>query len=176
MIGYTANFYGAEKRPYICKVFTANSGETFHTALNFGNEEERKDVSAELIYEHMDNILRYIDDKIEAMRVIPLEEFEVKHPWAIIGWEEAEWGKNEITLWWEYIFYENYEERALAHLAHMQEEAEHASVVITHIEKEEYGQARASYDSLSKDAKTLVYNYQALLDAEAVSSQEGDSE
>jgi hypothetical protein len=172
MIGYTANFYGAEKRPYICKVSTADSGETFHTALNFGNEEERKDVSAELIYEHMDNILRYIDDKIEAMRIIPLEEFEVKHPWAIIGWEEAEWGRNEITLWWEYIFYENYEERALARLAHMQEEAEYAFAVTAHIEKKEYEQARAVYDSLSKDVKTLVDNYQALLDAETVASQE----
>jgi hypothetical protein len=176
MIGYTANFYGAEKRPYICKVSTADSGEAFHTALNFGNEEERNDISAELIYEHMNNILKYIDDRINTMEVIPLEEFEVRHPWAIIGWEEAEWGRAEITLWWEYIFYKNYEERAQGRLVQIQKDAERASIAIMHIEDENYGQARATYDSLSKDAKTLVYNYQALLDAEAVASQEGAPE
>jgi len=173
MISYTANFYEAEKRPYICKVFTADSGESLHTALNFGNEEERKELSAELIYEHMRNILMYINDKIKTMEIIPLEEFEVRHPWAIIGWEEAEWGRAEITLWWEYVFYENYEERAEAYLSHMQEEAENASVVIVHIDDEDYSQARVAYDSLSEDAKTLVHNYQALLDAEAGASQEG---
>jgi len=174
MISYTANFYKAEKRPYICKVFTTDSGESLHTALNFGNEEERRELSAELIYEHMKNILMYIDEKINTMKIIPLEELEVRHPWAIIGWEEAEWGRAEITLWWEYIFYENYDERTEAYLLHMQEQAKHASVVIVHIDDENYGQARAAYDSLSEDAKKLVYNYQALLDAEAEASQEKD--
>jgi hypothetical protein len=42
MISYVPN-YEVGNKPYICKVFTASSGEEFHTAINFSNETERKE-------------------------------------------------------------------------------------------------------------------------------------
>ena len=54
MITYEANYEPVNK-PYICKIFTASSGEESHTSLSFDNEAERLEMSPELIYEHLDN-------------------------------------------------------------------------------------------------------------------------
>jgi hypothetical protein len=73
MISYKAN-YETGKRPYICKVLTASSGEEFHTALNYENNTERLEMSAELIYEHLENCTKYIEDKSKELKIIQLNE------------------------------------------------------------------------------------------------------
>jgi hypothetical protein len=171
MIEYIANFYGAEKRPSICKVFTSSSGESVHTALSYGNDEEREKMSAELIYEHMDNVLKYIAQRLETMEVIPLETFEITEHWPVLGWDETEWGKNEIVAWWNYIYYKDYNERAEHYLAHLHHETEHAAIVSNYITNKMYSEARAAYEELSEETKAMVSNYQELLDAEADSNQ-----
>lgn len=104
MITYIAN-YEPVNRPYICKVLTASSGESFHVALNFSNESEKADMSAELIYQHLENCITYIEDKAKELRVVPLNESIGTEPWPAIGWSELEWANNEISLWWNYIYY-----------------------------------------------------------------------
>jgi hypothetical protein len=112
MIDYVANFYGAEKRPYICKKFTASNGEEAHTPINVGNEDEIKNLSAEIIYEHMNNVIKYLDEKIDTMTIVQLDEIFHKEAWPIVGWSEVEWCQNEVVLWWNYIFYKDFDERA----------------------------------------------------------------
>jgi hypothetical protein len=111
MMSYKAN-YELGKRPYICKVLTASSGEEFHTALNYENSTERLEMSAELIYEHLENCTKYIEDKSKELKIIQLDEEVGSEPWPAIGWIELLWGNNEINLWWSYIYYKNEQENA----------------------------------------------------------------
>lgn len=104
MISYVAN-YEVGNKPYICKVFTASNGEEFHTSLSFANEEERKTFSAELIYEHLNNVLSYIRDESVNLAMIELDEPVGSNPWPIKGWEKLEWANNETILWWNEIYY-----------------------------------------------------------------------
>ena len=103
-MSYVAN-YETLKRPYICKVLTASSGEEFHVALNFSNDSEREEMSAELIYEHLENCITYIEDKAKTMSVIALNEPIGTEQWPAKGWGELEWANNEITLWFNYTYY-----------------------------------------------------------------------
>jgi hypothetical protein len=103
-MSYVAN-YESLKRPYICKILTASSGEEFHVALNFSNDSEREEMSAELIYEHLENCITYIEDKAKTMSIIPLNEPIGMEPWPAKGWGELEWANAEINLWFNYIYY-----------------------------------------------------------------------
>jgi hypothetical protein len=103
-MSYVAN-YEPLKRPYICKVLTASSGEEFHVSLNYSNDSEREEMSAELIYEHLENCITYIEDKAKTMSIIPLNEPIGMEPWPAKGWGELEWANAEINLWFNYIYY-----------------------------------------------------------------------
>jgi hypothetical protein len=116
MIEYIANYYGAEKRPYICKKFVASNEEESHTPINVGNEADRDLVSAETIYEHMNNVLHYLDEKMDMMTLVQLDELNHNEPWPIKGWSEVEWCQTEIVLWWEYIYYKDFNARVEAKL------------------------------------------------------------
>jgi hypothetical protein len=111
MIEYVSNFYEAEKRPTICKKFAAANGEESHTIINVGNESELSQISAETVYEHMANVLRYLDAKLDTMALVQLDELAHSEPWPVKGWSEVEWCQNEIVLWWNYIYYKDYDER-----------------------------------------------------------------
>jgi hypothetical protein len=104
MISYQAN-YEVGNKPYICKVFTASNGEEVHTALHFANEDERKEFSAELIYEHLSNVIQYIRDEASKLEMIAIDEPVGSNPWAIKGWEKLEWANAEAHLWWNDIYY-----------------------------------------------------------------------
>jgi hypothetical protein len=103
-MSYVAN-YELGNRPYICKVMTASSGEEFHVALNYSNDSEREQMSAELIYEHLENCIKYIEDKAKTLSIIPLNEPVGIEPWPAKGWGELEWANAEINLWFMYIYY-----------------------------------------------------------------------
>lgn len=134
MIEYIPNFYGAEKRPIICKVFIAESGEEAHTAINVGNEAELENLTPEIIYTHMNNCLQYVEAKIDTMSIIKLDESANGEPWPVRGWDEMQWAQNEINLWWQYVYYKDYDERIFAVLKAEDElliavhEAEHAQI------------------------------------------------
>jgi hypothetical protein len=116
MIEYVSNFYEKEKRPVICKKFVAENGEESHTVINVGNETELSSISAEIIYSHMDNVLRYLDAKIDDMTLVQLNELGHQEPWPIKGWSEVEWCQNEIVMWWNYIYYKDFDARVQAYL------------------------------------------------------------
>jgi hypothetical protein len=104
MINYEAK-YETGSRPNISKTFTATSGEQFSMAINFENTEDKEAVSQELIYEHLNNCVQYIQDKSQDLRVIPVNEPVGAEPWPAIGWFELLWANNEICLWWNYIYF-----------------------------------------------------------------------
>jgi len=112
MISYQVS-YVEGSRPSIKKIFTASSGEEFTTPINFENTEDKEAVSAELIYEHLDNCIKYIQDKSTDLKVIPLNEPVGAEPWPAIGWFELLWANNEICLWWNYIYFKEEQPNAI---------------------------------------------------------------
>jgi hypothetical protein len=111
MIEYIAE-YNNEDRPYICKKFVASSSEEVHTSININNTQEREELSAELIYTHMDNVLKYITKTSETIQMIQLNENTGFEPWPLKGWAEIEWAKEECILWWQYIYFKDNPTRA----------------------------------------------------------------
>ena len=112
MINYQAS-YEVGTRPTIKKVFTASSGEEFAMAINFENTEDREAVSAELIYQHMNNCVSYIQSKSGDLRIIQLDEPVGSEPWPAVGWFELLWANNELNLWWNYIYFKNEQPNAI---------------------------------------------------------------
>jgi hypothetical protein len=106
MINYQAS-YEVGIRPAIKKIFTASSGEEFSMAINFENTEDKEAISAELIYEHLNNCIKYIQNKSTDLRIIELTEPVGSEAWPAIGWFELLWANNEINLWWNYIYFKN---------------------------------------------------------------------
>ncbi len=104
MISYVPN-YEVGNKPYICKVFTASSGEEFHTAINFSNETEREELSQETILGHLDNVITYINDRSDSLDYVKLDESLNNEPWPLKGWTDLLWANDEITVWWHYIYY-----------------------------------------------------------------------
>jgi len=104
MIEFRAN-YEEGSRPYICKTYIASDGEEIHTSLHFANEDERSGFSAELIYEHLNNVIKYIQDEAQKMSMIAIDEPIGSNSWAVKGWEKLEWANAEATLWWNDVYY-----------------------------------------------------------------------
>lgn len=127
MIEYIAE-YNNEDRPYICKKFTASSSEEVHTAININNTQERDFLSAELIYMHMDNVIKYITKVSETVQMIQLDENPGFEPWPLKRWSEIEWAKEECILWWQYIYFKDNPTRATEIVVPVDEE----SIVHTH--------------------------------------------
>jgi hypothetical protein len=127
MIEYIAE-YNNEDRPYICKKFVASSSEEVHTSININNTQEREELSAELIYTHMDNVLKYITKTSETIQMIQLNENTGFEPWPLKGWAEIEWAKEECILWWQYIYFKDNPTRASDIVVPVDEE----SIVHTH--------------------------------------------
>lgn len=144
MIEYIAN-YDETSRPYICKKFTATSSEEVHTAININNTQERDELSAELIYDHMDNVLKYVTDVSKTLELIQLDESTGFESWPIRKWAEIEWAKEECILWWQYIYFKDNPTRA----TEIQVPVEEISVEHTHDEDLHTDQAQETSDLLT---------------------------
>jgi hypothetical protein len=111
MIEYISEYNVGEK-PYICKKFTASSGEEAHTAISIGNTKEVEELSLDTIYAHLDTLVQYISDtSSSSLSVLRIDENINHHPWPIKNWENVEWAKEEIIAWWRYIYFKDVKEK-----------------------------------------------------------------
>jgi hypothetical protein len=111
MIEYVSEYTIGEK-PYICKKFTASSGEEAHTAITISNTKEIEELSLETIYAHLDALVQYISDTSStSLSVLRIDENINHHPWPIKNWENIEWAKEEVVAWWRYIYFKDLKER-----------------------------------------------------------------
>lgn len=114
MISYHPNYEPVNK-PYICKLFKASNGEEVHTAINISNEAEKAELTVETIYEHLENVLKYMQDRSETLSVIKYDEEVNGEPWPVRGWPDMEWAINEVWLWWNYIYYKERNQHSHIH-------------------------------------------------------------
>lgn len=105
MISYIFSYEGSE-RPKIIKRVLDSNGATVDTVLNFYNEEERKILTVEQTYNHIDNLVQYIKDKSQVISSIKMEEPIPSDGWHFNGgWAEIEWAKEEIFKWWQSVYF-----------------------------------------------------------------------
>ena len=98
--------YDGSSRPAWQKILTASSGETFTVNLVFENLEDRDTLSAEQVYQHIDNLVSYIKDVTTGVSPIYLEDSEPGDGWHLKGgWGEVEWAKDEVLKWWSWAYY-----------------------------------------------------------------------
>jgi hypothetical protein len=111
MIEYVSEYNVGEK-PYICKKFTASSGEEAHTSINISNTKEIEELSLEIIYAHLDTLVQYISDtSASSLSVLRIDENIEHYPWPIKNWENVEWAKEEVIAWWRYIYFKDVKEK-----------------------------------------------------------------
>ena len=111
MIEYVSEYNVGEK-PYICKKFTASSGEESHTSINISNTKEIEELSLEIIYAHLDTLVQYISDtSASSLSVLRIDENIEHYPWPIKNWENVEWAKEEVIAWWRYIYFKDVKEK-----------------------------------------------------------------
>lgn len=108
MIEYVAEYTEGQK-PSIKKVFTATSEETFSAEIVLGLEEEIRNISTELIYNHLRNLIRYIKNSCEYISITEKDDDNIE-AWPIKGWEKIENAKNEALDWWEIAYFRDEEE------------------------------------------------------------------
>jgi hypothetical protein len=111
MIDYVCR-YTKGSLPTLDKRFVAESGEEFSVSIAFEAENERKNIPSEVIYEHLDNLVKYIQDESESISITQGDDNNLQ-PWPIIGWEKIEIAKFIIINWWQYVYFLDEEEEEL---------------------------------------------------------------
>jgi len=103
MIEYTAE-YDEDAKPFLCKKITAD-GEVIRTEITIYNKTELNNLTDELIYDHLNNLVLYIKNDLAAqLEVTPYEQI-VTDPWPLIKWHDLSHINEEITQWHEFVYY-----------------------------------------------------------------------
>jgi len=102
-------------RPRILKRFTASSGEQFTAEVLVLQEDEREHLTTEQVYEHIDNLVLYIQEVSQRVEPVRADEQIGDNPWPLRGWEEVEWAKDQALRWWEYIYFRDEHEHEHEH-------------------------------------------------------------
>lgn len=105
MINYIFSYEGSE-RPKVIKRVLDSEGTNVDTVLNFYNEDERKALTVEQTYSHIDNLVQYIKDRCQMISSVRVDEPTPSDGWHFNGgWAEIEWAKDEIFRWWQSVYF-----------------------------------------------------------------------
>jgi hypothetical protein len=101
MITYEVSYIKGS-RPVLSKVISVG-GESFSQTMLFDIPKEDLDlIDTSLIFQHLDNIVLYIQDMAESMRVVALDEVRNEHNDFLINMFEIMWAREEAKDWWMY--------------------------------------------------------------------------
>lgn len=95
--------YDGESKPKICKVVVDPSGpEKIYTALSVSNFDETSELSEELIWQHLNNLVEYIKVLSQDLKMVDLGRYP-DDGWPIINWVSLSRVQEEIMSWWIYV-------------------------------------------------------------------------
>lgn len=103
----TYNFiYDGTNPPRWEKTLTATSGENLSVSLVFENAEDRAMLSAEQVYEHMENMLQFVKDGTQNVSLIKLEDPVPNTYYPVHGnYDRIDETMREIQKWWNWAYY-----------------------------------------------------------------------
>lgn len=99
-------------KPIIEKVIETSEGEV-STAISLYNVEDLKEISDAFIYQHMNNLLRYLKDYIPECTLVEPGVYP-KNGLPIHGWMDVLKIQDEILSWWNYAEFREEEVQILA--------------------------------------------------------------
>jgi hypothetical protein len=103
MIEYTAE-YDEDAKPFLCKKITLGE-ESIRTEISIHNKTELDNLTDEIIYEHLNNLVLYIkNDLAPQLEITPYGDI-VTEPWPLIKWHDLSHINDEITQWHQFVYY-----------------------------------------------------------------------
>lgn len=97
--------YDKNSRPKWMRVFTASNGEEFSVELSYGNEFERKSLTSEEVYTHLQNLLLYAKKNVNGAELIQLNDPPASTYVPLKGtYSEAQWAFEEMASWWGWAY------------------------------------------------------------------------
>jgi hypothetical protein len=107
-VTYLFEYNGPTLRPRWVRVIVDSNNTEQKIFLNFNNVEERKSLSADDVYIHLENLVQYMKDVSQGVSPIGLDDPLSTDGWHFNGgWGEVEWAKNECLKWWEFVYYKD---------------------------------------------------------------------
>ena len=97
--------YDGENEPRICKIVSVDGepeGSEVVTNLTLSNKDELVNVSAEEIWEHMQNMVDYMKVKSSELTLVNPGLYP-DEGWPNIGWAGLNSLNEELTQWWLYV-------------------------------------------------------------------------
>lgn len=84
--------------PRLCKVLTVGT-VTIDTAITTDNKEEFKNISDELVLEHINNVIAYIQSKAPNLSCTPIADSPTQ-TWPLNGFRDIVDAGVELDKWW----------------------------------------------------------------------------
>lgn len=104
MISYSA-IYTRGARPYLAKIVTTDSGESYETKLSPNmDKDELSPIPLRTIYSHLDNIVLEMQDASKNLSPVYLDDEDADLRYALSGYREIELLYLDSVGWFEYIY------------------------------------------------------------------------
>jgi len=115
MIEYVAEH--SQGVPVLYKRLVENEKVLMTAAIMPSNREELKNVSDEVIYSHINNLLEYMKTLSQSLTVTP-SGTNPRDGWAIVGWGNLSQVNSLTSQWWEYVEFRDITEDNSGAVAH----------------------------------------------------------
>jgi hypothetical protein len=103
MIEYTAE-YNEDVKPFLCKKITIGN-ESINTEITIHSKTELENLTDEVIYEHLHNLVLYIKDYLAPQLEVTPYKQSITTPWPLINWHELSHINDEISEWHQFVYY-----------------------------------------------------------------------
>jgi hypothetical protein len=103
MIEYVA-IYEVGSEPRLCKKIVISGSDPIYTDIMISNKSELENISDELMYEHIENLVLHIKNLSESIAITP-NNMSPTEAWPLNGWHDIAHINDDLTEWWSYVFY-----------------------------------------------------------------------
>jgi hypothetical protein len=90
-------------RPSLCKVVKTGTEEVL-TVLLVNNTDETANLSDDLVWEHMNNLVTYIRAAAQQVTLVD-QGMQPSDGWPLIGWPAVSRAQEELVAWWVFCTY-----------------------------------------------------------------------
>lgn len=99
-VSYESEFDG-ENKPLLLKVVTSGS-DSVSTALSLSNTHEISHISDDMIWQHMQNLVSYLNSLAGEATLVD-QGVSPDSGWPVSGWTEMAKTHEEVIQWWMYV-------------------------------------------------------------------------
>ncbi len=100
IVNYEA-YYNNNSKPSIRKSIEGSDGSFIYTHLNFSNEDERENISDEIVINHINNLHDYIKFLTSGSTLIPVGGALMSE--IVVEWNDIQRVYSELVQWWMFV-------------------------------------------------------------------------